>query len=234
MGYSDSVKTIRTQLGLNQTEFAKKLGVSRSIISEFESGSRSPSKDFIVALPNLGVSVDWFLTGEGSMFMQEHLEDVPLEHHKLSKRPERALVNRESDDIAFVNFYPQTVGAGPGQDIAEYHDLKQIPVIRKFILPWRPEQIRALEARGDSMTKIGLFPGDIVLYTPEIREGDGVFVIAINNSLQVKRIEFDILGEFITIISENDRYQPRTLKGSDAEHVKIEGRVVGWLHRHPY
>lgn len=68
MSFSNKIKEIRRMLKLNQTELADKLGVSRSIVSEFENDSREPSKEFIIALSKIGISVDWFLTGEGSPF----------------------------------------------------------------------------------------------------------------------------------------------------------------------
>lgn len=203
-----------------------------------------------------GISIDWFLTGEGSMFIGAHdtpsaieqpiqesasrelecCEETSVDQYRLNGKDSVEMAVLKIDpDIAFVDFYPQTIGAGPGQEAEAYLEATRIPVMRRFLAPWRPEQIRALEARGDSMTKIGLFDRDVVLYVPEEVEGDGVFVISIDNRMQVKRIEFDILGEALKIISENDRYEPRTLAGStEVKRVKIEGKVVGWLHRHPY
>ena len=128
-----------------------------------------------------------------------------------------------------------TAGAGPGREVEEYQESTPLKIMRRFLLPWRPEQVRALEVRGDSMTKVGLFDRDIVLFVPEEKEGDGVFVISIENRMQVKRLEFDILGKTLRIISENDRYQPRVLtEQAEIERVIIEGKVVGWLHKHPY
>jgi SOS-response transcriptional repressor LexA len=67
MEYVNRIKLIMSSLGLNQTKFAEKLGVSKGIISEFTSGARQPSKDFLFGISKLGISLDWFLTGEGEM-----------------------------------------------------------------------------------------------------------------------------------------------------------------------
>ena len=67
--YSAKIKEIRRIMQLNQTEFAEKLGVSRSIVSEFENNTREPSKEFMIALSKLGISLDWFLTGQGIPFI---------------------------------------------------------------------------------------------------------------------------------------------------------------------
>lgn len=70
MVFSNKIKEIRRILQLNQTEFAERLGVSRSIVSEFENDTREPSKEFIIALSKLGISLDWFLTGNGNIFIE--------------------------------------------------------------------------------------------------------------------------------------------------------------------
>lgn len=64
----DRIRLIMEALSLNQAGLAAKLGVSRSLVSEFIGGGREPSKEFMFAISELGVSLDWFLSGEGPMF----------------------------------------------------------------------------------------------------------------------------------------------------------------------
>ena len=107
-----------------------------------------------------------------------------------------------------------------------------VPVLRSFIAPRRADRVRAVEVRGDSMTGIGLDDGDIVLFSVDERTGDGVHVISIGSSLLVKRVHFEPAARAVRIISENPRYPERTLEGPDLEGFRVEGRVVGWLHRY--
>ena len=258
MDFPKRIESLLQALNMNQTALAKALGVSRGIISEFSSGAREPSKDFLFGISKLGISIDWFLSGEGPMFLNEkrnvsYLKSEPdsvlipspptsngsilTSGRKIQGRKAIEMAIEEVEpEIGFVDFFPaQTVGAGPGREAEAYLETIRLPVMRRFLQPWRPDQIKALEARGDSMTKVGLFDRDIVLYTPEENEGDGIFVISIDGRMQVKRIEFDILGKTLKIISENDRYAARTLTAAEEiDLVKIEGKVVAWLHRHPY
>lgn len=67
--YPKQINAILKALNTNQTGLSKILGVSRGIISEFTSGSREPSKEFMFGLSKLGISLDWFLTGEGEIFL---------------------------------------------------------------------------------------------------------------------------------------------------------------------
>lgn len=144
-------------------------------------------------------------------------------------------VIKADPEIGYVDFYcEQRAGMGPGKDVLEYQESVRLPIIRRFLQPYRPDEVRALEARGDSMSKIGIFDRDIVLYVPEEKDGDGVYVISRENKLQVKRLEFDITDKELRIISENDRYQPKILRGAEADSIVVEGKVIGWLHRHPY
>jgi len=247
-------KLLRSRLNLGQKELATVIGTGQSVVSDIERGVIGPSRSVLSILSSsYSANLHWLLTGEGLMFIgapdvtnelptRELVSYLPedderaVEQYRLNgKNSVEMAILKIDPDIAFVDFYPQTIGAGPGHEAEAYLEVTRLPVMRKFLAPWRPEQIRALEARGDSMTKIGLFDRDIVLYVPEETEGDGVFVISIENRLQVKRIEFDLLGEALKIISENERYEPRVLMGpTEVERVKIEGKVVGWLHRHPY
>ena len=257
MKIGDRMLEVRKSLGYkSQATFAEFLGVKRPTLASYESNTYPPSAEFLLTLKEVAnVDINWLLTGEGPMFigapdasatneqptrdLVSYLPDSDeraVEQYRLNgKNSVEMAILKIDPDIAFVDFYPQTIGAGPGHEAEAYLEATRLPVMRKFLTPWRPEQIRALEARGDSMTKIGLFDRDIVLYAPEETEGDGVYVISSENRLQVKRIEFDLLGEALKIISENERYEPRVLAGTtEVKRVKIEGKVVGWLHRHPY
>lgn len=54
----------RKELGLNQTELAKRAGLTPPSISQYESGARNPSYDAILKLANaLGVKADYLISG---------------------------------------------------------------------------------------------------------------------------------------------------------------------------
>ena len=55
------------------------------------------------------------------------------------------------------------------------------------------------------MTGVQLFDGDIVLFVPEEKTGDGIFVITVHGEVFVKRMAFDPFHRRVTIISENER-----------------------------
>lgn len=54
--------------GLSQTDFAKRVGVSSGFVSDLARGIKRPGIDILTAInAAFGVSIDWLLTGHGSM-----------------------------------------------------------------------------------------------------------------------------------------------------------------------
>lgn len=62
------IKEIRKALGLNQAEFAEKIGMVPSAISNYEAGTRVPSDAIIKSIcREFGVNETWLRTGAGDM-----------------------------------------------------------------------------------------------------------------------------------------------------------------------
>lgn len=54
--------------GLSQTDLARQLGISTGFMSEIARGVKRPGPDFFMGVRRLlGVSIDWLMTGEGTM-----------------------------------------------------------------------------------------------------------------------------------------------------------------------
>lgn len=63
------LKNLRLQANLSQSELAQMLGISRSAVSSYESGTRSPNHDVLLKLAVLfNVSTDYLLGNEISIF----------------------------------------------------------------------------------------------------------------------------------------------------------------------
>lgn len=78
------IADLRRKRGLNQSELAKKLGLSASSIGMYEQGRREPSISTVVALAEqLGVTTDYLLTGQAFIISPcERIEDndrIPTE-----------------------------------------------------------------------------------------------------------------------------------------------------------
>lgn len=67
----ERIKMIRKELHLTQKAFTERLGVSRSNLAGYESGTRIPSDAAISLIcSKFNVNEHWLRTGEGKMFLE--------------------------------------------------------------------------------------------------------------------------------------------------------------------
>lgn len=60
--FGNNLKTLRLQNGLTQAQVAQKLGVTKSVISAYETGLRLPSYDILINISKIfRVSTDFLL-----------------------------------------------------------------------------------------------------------------------------------------------------------------------------
>ena len=79
------LKAIRKYVGLNQTDFGKRIGMSQSGYGQIETGDRALN-DRIIKLICLEFAIDenWFRTGQGNMFIStgnDLIERLTNEYH---------------------------------------------------------------------------------------------------------------------------------------------------------
>ena len=207
---------IRFKSRLSKKAFAESLGIHPVVSGDIELGKRDPSRDVLVRLVKAyGIDINWLLTGQGAV-----------------RDPDGRDGENGDANVVHIDFVRQEAAAGRGVNIEENPEVTSLPVLRSLIAPYRSEKVQAVEVRGDSMTGIGLDDRDIVLFVPEARTGDGVHVVSIASQLLVKRIHFDAGGRSVHVISENPQYPPRILAGDDLDQFRIEGKVIGWMHRY--
>lgn len=68
-GFAARLSQVIAKVGLNQSEFARRIGVSAGFVSDAVRGVKKPGAEFLYAVrTNFGASVDWLLTGEGTAY----------------------------------------------------------------------------------------------------------------------------------------------------------------------
>ena len=72
MSISDRFAEYRRHIGLDKQTFAKELGVAKAVVYAIEAGKREVSRGLILRIAELGVDMNWLLTGEGEMFRGEN------------------------------------------------------------------------------------------------------------------------------------------------------------------
>lgn len=77
-----NIRTLRLRRGLNQTELASALGVSKQTVSNWENENILPSVDMLLRLSEFfSVSTDFLLGLDHKKYIQvDHLSDEKLSH----------------------------------------------------------------------------------------------------------------------------------------------------------
>lgn len=71
MTIDERIKMLRLALGLNQTDFAQRTNISRSMVAAIELGTREVKNIHIAQICSaFNVSETWLRTGEGAMYNQ--------------------------------------------------------------------------------------------------------------------------------------------------------------------
>jgi len=66
-GFAARLSSLIAKVGLNQSEFARRIGVSAGFVSDAVRGTKKPGAEFLHSVRTIfGASVDWLLTGEGT------------------------------------------------------------------------------------------------------------------------------------------------------------------------
>ncbi len=86
----ERLKKVRKWVGLNQTNFGKKIGMSQSGYGQVETGDR-PLNDRLIKLICLefNINEEWLKTGEGTMQLQTDesiIEELANEYHMSDKQ----------------------------------------------------------------------------------------------------------------------------------------------------
>jgi SOS-response transcriptional repressor LexA len=231
MDFFDRIKAEIKSQNTSQEWVAKKTGIPLGTLKRWLNTPTWPQADQALAIAKaLNTSLDFLMTGERSKEGHQPTkssatfisEDKPNRHYG---------DNGEMISIPILN---QRVAAGTGQEVLHSTDVVgTLPFLKRMLRGAKAHEARALEVRGDSMTGVQMFDGDLVVFVPGLIRGDGIYVLRVGDSLLVKRVEFDEISKKLRIMSENPRY-PDRVESADGQIVTVEGKVLGWVHAHPY
>lgn len=213
------------------SETARMAGVSESVIRKWRDGQSEPSLTNLLSLAKAGgVSLAWLATGSGGHGMDDggtySTPDQPRLLDRVSDLPE---------DYSLVPLYDVSASAGHGAVV----ESEQVIDYLAFKRDWLRAELNAtagdlylIEVDGESMEPT-LRPGDIILIDRRNAGNvprDGVYVLRLNGSLLVKRLQ-RMPGHTVRVSSDNHAYEPFMLAmDAPAEDMAIVGRVV-WSGR---
>lgn len=209
---SSRLKEYRTGLGLSQSAFAKKLGIPQSTYSKYELGSDISTKS-LASLSDLGLNLNWLIMGKNEVLNPDS--------------------DKKDNPNILIPIIASKVSAGPGEEWRDDDFLngEMLPITKDMIKGHDASRLFAARVKGDSMIDAMIYDGDYVFAERGLISGDGIYIFSVDNEVLIKRLEYDAFSKKVNVISANKDYPVRTV---DENRIIILGKVIGWLHRHPF
>jgi len=254
MEWSGLIEDIERVLGISpqmRGELARRIEVRPGIVSDIRAGkSKNPSADFALRLINrLGVNPRWLEAQELPILLEggdiyppkETPRDFPGTNipRGLEAIPGAVYLNSNGREIVAneyvaVSLLEQKVSAGTGKEVLDFDSAAGvIPVLKRMLRGMDPSGAFGAEVKGDSMTGERIFDGDMVVFYRGLIREHGLYVLFRDGRLFVKRLTFNFSTQRIKISSANEMY-PEVEEVADSQALMIAGKVLGWVHVHPY
>jgi len=209
---SDRLKFLMNLLKINIKEFSVKTGIPYRTIQSYLLKERQPNYENLQKIAtHLCVNLNWLLTGEGEPFVKKPVEKADVE------------------DFVYVPVVSGRISAGGGL-IPDTSIELRLAFRRDWIQRHGdPRNMSLIRVSGDSMEPT-LYSGDIVLVDHNrnyIDPQGGIYAIAIDDIIMIKRLQMIYPAMKIRIISDNPRYETFEL---EPDRVVINGKVI-WFGR---
>lgn len=211
--------------GGSSYSLAKKSGMAESLIRKYLAGDSLPGMDKLVLLADLlGVKLEWLATGKGPKRCGEYPVGEPLGNYRVAERGGLA-----DDQYVFLPWYEVHRATGGATSTGFGQALDALAFKRTWIqseLRVSPDNLSLFVVQGDSMAP-ALHQGDIVLADRSAALRDGIFLVRMGSSVQVKRLQCMIDGT-VKIKSDNQAYEEEYFSPDQVERLDIEfiGRII--------
>lgn len=207
--FKDVFTELREESGLNQSDLANELGLTRQSISNYETGKRVPGDDVRELIADyFNVDMDFLMgrTSRKNKYRESfNIENIPgvIIPQKLKKIPILGTIACGEPIFAQENY-------------DGYFILDSSMTSADFIL----------RAQGDSMIEANINDGDLVFLrkTPDVENG-AIAAVLIENEATLKRINKS--GNSIILQPCNKNYSPIIVNERDNKSVMILGEMVG-------
>lgn len=206
----------------DKRDFAARLGISASMITEISKGRSSVGT---LAIQNIvsqfNVSADWLLTGRGKM-----LDDEPTvsAKHQLANTDERPVATLATEPGQGIPLIPVEAMAGvltSEQTVLEYEcERYVVPVFKgaDFLIPVKGSSMYPKYSSGDIVACQRAPMSDLFF------QWNKVYVIDTNQGALIKRIKPGSDKRHVLIVSDNEKYDPFELPISSIYAVAL---VIG-------
>ena len=227
----ERIKLFRNNKGLSQQDLSNQTQISRSYVSTVEAGRQDPSFAFIKTLStSYGLSIDWLLSGNGKMFMDE-VSEAMVSTDTLINSSVAKLENGIFCSKSTVYVPVSSITACCGSGITIYpqdYDINEAIAVNRREVGSLVEGLTpfAVYTQGRSMEGYGIKEGSLVVVNPAEQWTTGTVVMAaIDEKASIKKVY--VRGDGIDLVSSaGDRLHLSHEELRQGDYVRICGKVM--------
>ena len=202
---------VRRDLGYTQAEFAKLLGISNTTADIERGRTKLSGKVVAELLRQFKINPLW-------LYGEQEAKNLETAHTTVIPK----VVTVDSADQENMVLVNAKAAAGYPQNIADTSWYQQLPAFDMPIPEFRNATYRGFQVEGDSMLP-NLHPGEWVL-AKAIENVDYVspnkmYVVVLQDSIMVKKIENKPNSNNITLVSLNKTYPPYDIKPFQIQEI---------------
>lgn len=232
------MRRLRDKLGVtSDAELASALGMKPNAFSNRKKNGSVPFEEIVAIADERRLDLGLLFSPAGSRNVEHPNDSVDSDGYPplRVKSPATAEEPRIIEDLGFVMVPRYEVRASAGHGAVIHSE--QIVDYLAFRADWihtalgvAQKDLALIEVHGDSMEPT-LSNGDLILLDMRHEKvmDNSVYAIQLNGGLLVKRIQRKLNGSII-VKSDNPRYEPESLDPTEADQLRVVGRVV-WAGR---
>ena len=226
------VDSLREIQGMTQLRLAEKIGKSHRTVEDWKKRSYVPNGLICVKIAKIfSTTTEYLITGEE---LELPDDDYVLPYKPVVQAYTNINVGYDEETSVVVPVIPQRISIGSGEvGLRKNHFIGYVRILKRIAKDVDTSSLVATSVKGDSMIGIQLFEGDLVIFVHGRISENGIYVILLFGEVKVKRLEFRAVEQLIYIHSDNSHYSTEKVEMRN-EHMVILGKVVGWVHCHPY
>lgn len=223
MSIGENIRRIRKVKSLTQIELAKHLGVSKGLISQYESGKAYPPIDKVISMAKL------FSVTTDDLINKGELDQEIDASGALSDRLHLAMFSLINPDrykhVKFISYKTWSLHAD-GFDTFNFDDVKETyPVYLPGVEEPVTDQHFAFEIMGDSMEPTiheqSRVLAEIVNDSDIDYIDSGVFIVAFRKQMVIKRVKDNnlLINNTLTLHSDNPYRGQITIRRNDIHRI---------------
>ena len=206
------IRYLISEAGINQYEFAEKIGIDASNLSKHLNG-KLPVNDSLLnkIVVNLGVSNKWLRDGT----------DVPYAKYDVPAVLEAGVLVAKGTPV-----YSVDVTAGP---MSRSMMFAQENIVGYIDIPAIPDDCRIVRVSGDSMTPV-VNNGDYLavreLRNPDLIFWGQIYVLLLDDYRMVKYLRKHDNPDMVILRSENPKYDDMEVRRDDIRDIMIVHNIL--------